>query len=123
MPESQQHQLPAPAQAEPFRLLNLHMEIQDAPPLPSAQVMLALYGAPAYSLDGPKLYQTYLPPQLALQVGHGMVEVAQEAIAGANGGDVEPVDAVAPGLIVATPADAARAAAQAEAVRAMREAR
>lgn len=121
MPESPTHQLPEPAQVEGFRLLNLHMEIRDEPPLPSAQVLLALYGAPAYSIDGPKLYQTYLPPELALQVGHGMAEVATEALDGHH--DVAPVDATAPGLIVATPADAARAAAAADAVRGMRDPR
>lgn len=120
MPESPTHQLPEPAQVEGFRLLNLHMEIRDEPPLPSAQVLLALYGAPAYSIDGPKLYQTYLPPQLALQVGHGMAEVANEAL---DGHEHAPVDATAPGLIVASPADAARAAAAADAVRGMRDPR
>ena len=114
------HQLPAPAQVEGFRLLNLHLEVADGPPLPAAQVSVNLFGAPAYQLDGPKLYRTYLTPELAVQVGHGLIEVGTEAL----GGDGTPVaDAVAPGVPVFDVAAMRRAAAEADAIATMRDPR
>jgi hypothetical protein len=118
MPESAAHQLPPAAATEPFKLLNVHMELQEGAPLPAPQVLLALYGAPPYSLDGPKVYVTYFPPELARQVGHGMVDVATEALDGHH--DVAPVDATAPGLVTASLADMRAATAAADTIEQMR---
>lgn len=115
----QPHQDAAPpvaAQAETFRLLNLHMEVADAPPFPTAQVLLAMWGIPPYNLDGPKRYTTFLPPDLAVQVAHGLLEVAGEAAQGQQ----DTVDVTAPGVTVATPAEAAAMVARSQAFEGLR---